>query len=103
MASDDLMKQLHDKATRGEPLSAEEQAQLNNWSALEDQAEGQALGVPVNSSAIATLQAQVEAALTGLMTATKGMQAIAAEHEALRREIAVLRRQLADSSTPQPA
>jgi len=45
MISDNLAKQLHDKATRGELLSAEDQAQLENWYALQDNAENKALGL----------------------------------------------------------
>lgn len=44
MISDEFAKELHDKATRGEPLSNEAQAQLENWYALQDQAESLALG-----------------------------------------------------------
>jgi hypothetical protein len=97
------MKQLHDKATRGEGLSAEEQARLENWYALQDQIEGQTLGLPTHEKTATTLQAQVEAALTQLMTVTNRIQQVAAENEALRRKITALRRQLAGSATLQPA
>jgi chromosome segregation ATPase len=103
MVSDDAMKQLHDKTTRGERLSAEEQAQLQNWYALQDQIEGQTLGLVTDEKPAITLQAQVEAALTQLMTVTNRIQQVAAENDALRREITTLRRQLASSSTLQPA
>ena len=45
MVSDDFIKQLHDRATRGEILSAEEQKQLENWYASQDSAESKALGL----------------------------------------------------------
>jgi hypothetical protein len=44
MISDDSAKQLHDRATRGETLSAEEQKQLENWYASQDTAESKMLG-----------------------------------------------------------
>ncbi len=101
MISDDFAKQLHDRASRGELLSAEEQAQLEEWYALQDNAETKALGLVAAERALATLQAQIDAALAQLMTVTKRIQEIASENEALRREIATLRQQLAQLPSPQ--
>jgi regulator of replication initiation timing len=69
---------------------------LKAWYALQDDAETQVLGLsPVtNETNIATIQAQVEAALTQLTTMTTRIQDIASENEALKHEIAVLRQQL---------
>ncbi len=103
MISDNLAKQLHDKATRGELLSAEEQAQLENWYALQDNAENKALGLMDPEKKLEALQAQVDATLAQLMTVAKRIQEIASENESLRREIATLRRQLAHLLTLQPA
>lgn len=103
MISDNLAKQLHDRATRGETLSAEEQTQLENWYAREDNAENRALGSAVADKTLTTLQAQVDAALAQLMTVVKRIQEVASENESLRREIAALRRQLAHLLTPQSA
>ncbi len=103
MISDNLAKQLHDRATRGETLSAGEQTQLENWHAREDNAENRALGSAVAEKTLATLQAQVDAALAQLMTVAKRIQEVASENETLRREIAALRRQLAQLLTPQSA
>ena len=103
MVSDDLAKQLHNRATRGESLSAEEQSQLKNWYALQDTAESNVLGLTAAEKTPTALQAQVDVALTQLITVTKRIQEIASENDALRREIATLRRQLAHLSTLQPA
>jgi len=103
MISDDQAKQLHDRATRGEPLSAEEQAQLEKWYALQDNAESRALGLTAAEKTPATVQAQVDAALAQLTTVTKRIQEIAVENESLRREITTLRRQLVHLLGPQPA
>jgi len=103
MISDNLAKQLHDKATRGESLSAEEQSQLENWYALQDNAESNVFSLTAAEETPATLQAQVDVALTQLITVTKRIREIASGNDALRREIATLRRQLAHLSTLQPA
>jgi peptidoglycan hydrolase CwlO-like protein len=95
MISNDFAKKLHDKATRGEALSAEEQAQLENWYVLQNNAENKALGLTDTEKKLETLQAQVDAALAQLMTVAKRIQEVASENESLRCEIAALRRQLA--------
>ncbi len=46
---------LHDKATRGESLSAGEQAQLDAWYAEQDQAEAHLLTATASPSRLATL------------------------------------------------
>jgi len=79
MVPDDLARQLHDRATRGESLSAKEQAHLENWYAVQDSAESQKLGLTVTERKLATLQAQVDAALAQLTAVTKRIQETAAE------------------------
>jgi peptidoglycan hydrolase CwlO-like protein len=103
MISDDFGKQLHDRATRGEVLSVEEQARLENWYAAQNRAEADGLGLTVMGKTVTALQAQVDSALAQLATVTRRIQEIAAENEVLRREIAALRRQLAQQASPQPA
>lgn len=103
MVSDKLAKQLHDRATRGESLSVEEEMRLENWYAREDNAESRALGLTATTETLTTLQSQVDAAQAQLMTVVKRIQEVASENESLRREIATLRRQLAHLLTPQSA
>jgi len=103
MISDDLAKQLHDRVTLGELLSTEEEARLENWYALQDRAENEALGLSDTERKLETLQAQVDAALAQLITVTKRIQEVASENESLRREITALRRQLAYLPRLQPA
>ncbi len=103
MSLDELAKQLHDKATRGLALSAEEQAQLEAWYAEQDQQEHAVLGPTGSSQRLATLHTQVEAALAQLLTVTHRIQELTIHNETLRREIAVLQRQLPLASTREPA
>lgn len=99
VTSEDVAKQLHDRDTRGELLSAEEQSSLKNWYDLQDNAESDALGLTEDEKALTILQTQVEAALTQLTIVTRRIQEVASENEALRRETIRLRQQL----TYQPA
>jgi cell division septum initiation protein DivIVA len=103
MSGDDIARQLHDRATRGETLSAEEQAQLDQWYERQDQAEGAALAKSSSPQSVAELQAQVDAATAQLLTVTQRIQALTAENEAVRRDIADLQRQLTQKTTAQPA
>lgn len=100
MGTEDLAKQLHDRATRGKALSPEEQSVLENWYALQDSAEQGTLVLTTNEKNLAALHNQVEAMLTQLTIVTKRIQEIAAENEVLKREIALLHRQL--QATEQP-
>ena len=103
MTSNDLVRQWHDRTTRGETLSLEEQAQLQEWYALQDRAEDAVLGLAAPAKSAATIQAQVNAALAQFTTASRRIQEVASENAALRREIAALRRQLAHRLVLQPA
>ena len=103
MSIDELAKQLHDKATRGLALSAEEQAQLEAWYTEQDQQERAVLGPMGSSPRLATLHTQVETALAQLLTVTQRIQELTVHNETLRREIAVLQRQLPLASTREPA
>lgn len=103
MSLDELAQQLHDKATRGLALSAEEQARLEAWYAEQDQQERAVLGPTGSSQRLATLHTQVETALAQLLTITQRIQELTVHNETLRREIAVLQRQLPLASTREPA
>jgi hypothetical protein len=103
MSLDDRLQQLHDKATRGMTLSAEEQAQLAAWYAEQDQRESTLLEPPGSSQHRAALHAQVESALAQLPTVTQRIQELTAHNETVRREIAILQRQLTRTTVHQPA
>jgi hypothetical protein len=102
MSRDELAQQLHDKATRGLTLSVEEQAHLAAWYAGQDQHEHTVLGSTRSSQRLATLQTHVETALAQLLTTTQRIQALTAQNETLRQEIAVLQRQLPLTATSEP-
>jgi hypothetical protein len=99
MIDDNLAKQLHDCATRGEVLSVAQQAELEEWYAFQDGIDSNTLVAIPATTTLATLQKQVEAALAQLMIMTKRIQEITAENEAIRLDIIALRRQLANLPT----
>ncbi|MFQ5859019.1 MAG: initiation control protein YabA [Anaerolineae bacterium] len=103
MVSDNTGKRLHDRATRGEELSEEEQAQLEAWYAIQDRAEADELGLTGLTEAVAALEVQIDSALTQLATVIRRIQELTEENQALRRENAALRRQLAQRALSQPA
>jgi hypothetical protein len=103
MTPDDVGKGLHDKATRGVPLSAEEQTLLAEWYDRLDSEEGQQLGGPESSPTLAALQAKVDGTLAQLVSLTQRIQSLAAENDTLRREVVALEQRLAQKRATQPA
>lgn len=95
MISDRSGMQLHDHWTRGQTLTAEEQAQLEAWYQQQDAVEAQQLNQVFTAAGISDLQTQVEMALTQLAAAIQRVRQITAENERLRQEISALRQQLA--------
>jgi hypothetical protein len=95
-------QQLHDRATRGEVLSAEERTRLQEWYTRLDREEGETLARAVPSASLATLQTQIETTLTHLATITQRIQILTSENAAIRQEITSLQALLAQKRTPQP-
>jgi hypothetical protein len=81
-------QQLDDRTTRGEALSDEERAMLHSWYARQDREEGYLLEQGNGIATLVGLQAQVDAAVRQLSSVTERIQAINAENEAVRHEIA---------------
>jgi hypothetical protein len=94
MISENIARQLHDRSTRSELLSAEEQSVLRNWYALQDDAESDVLGLTGDDEALVMLQNQIEATLTQLTIVTQRIQEVASENETLRHETIRLRQRL---------
>src|SRR5438270_12131458 len=103
MSTDNPEQQLHDRASRGESLSADERMRLEAWYARLDQEEGALLNRAGPPATLTALQRQIETAVAQLATVTQRVQALTAENTTVRREIASLQLLLAQRSTPQPA
>jgi hypothetical protein len=63
MVSDELGKQLHDHATRGETLSVEEQRQLDRWYTAQDHAEMAMLNLDTATKIVTSLQSSLRSKL----------------------------------------
>ncbi len=86
---------LHDRATRGETLTAAEQARLEAWYAAQDAAEATSLARPAASETLTALRAQIGAAAAQLETTARRVHELTSQNAALREETAALHRRLA--------
>jgi hypothetical protein len=96
MVSDELRMQLHDRDTIGEPLTAQEKAQLEAWYTQKDAAETamlEAAQVPLPD--LVVLQDQVDTVISQLTVGVQQLQQITQENKSLREEIAEIKQQLA--------
>jgi predicted RNase H-like nuclease (RuvC/YqgF family) len=96
-------QKLHDRATRGESLTAAERDRLDRWYAQHDLEEADTLTKTFLSTATETLRAQVDAAVEQLRVLTAQIQEQGAENQTLRQEVAALKNELAQKSKKQPA
>ena len=103
MIKDDKGRALHDKASRGEKLSEQEQRQLEDWYAQQDKMELEAIQLFSGEESLSDLQAQVEAALAQLVKLTNRIQQVASENEQLRNENTTLLYQLTKQLGQRPA
>jgi hypothetical protein len=103
MSTSDVVKQLHDKATRGIMLSTSEQAQLDAWYTQQDHEEGVLLTQTSPPQELVVLQAQVDSAIAQMLAVTQRAQELEKHNEALRRDIAALQQQLRRSSSVRSA
>jgi hypothetical protein len=103
MTNPELGQRLHDQATRGLPLSAEDSAQLDAWYAQQDTAEQTTLTPLSGGGDLAALREQVNHALGQLEVSTHRVRQLAAENETLRGEFATLQREVVSLLAPQAA
>lgn len=96
------LKALHDRATRGEILSTDEQTRLNAWYE-EDKLESEAFGQNPKADFADDLRKKTEEALARLSVAAEQTQRLTAQNELLRQENNRLRQLLAQTPTPQIA
>jgi hypothetical protein len=102
MVPDEIGQKLHDRATRGETLTAEEQELLQRWYAHLDQEEMAQLNAAPVPSRLADLQSRVQQATAQVVVQAQCIEALTAENAQLRQEIASLQRLLTAKLAGQP-
>jgi hypothetical protein len=100
MVSNEMGQELHDRATRGMPLSAEEKVRLEEWYAQQDQVESDTLARAGPPGDLVKLRSEVDAALGQLQIVTDRVKTLAGQNETLKQEIATLERQLKKNAQP---
>ena len=86
---------LHDKATRGQPLTQREQTTLEAWYVRQDAEENALLASSaLQSTTLRDLKSKIETASARMVAVTQHIQALIAENEALRGENVLLSEQL---------
>jgi hypothetical protein len=97
MAGKAIGQKLHDKATRGEALSEEEQTELECWYEQQDAEESKILAAnaPVP---LTTLIQEVDDALIKVQATTEHIRLLTAENAVMRREVEMLKQRLAQTA-----
>lgn len=103
MIPDEVGQRLHDRATRGATLTAEEQEQLRRWYAHHDQEEMRQLNAAPAPSQLTDLPSHVRQATARVVVQAQRIEALTAENTQLRQEIASLQRRLSANVAGQPA
>lgn len=103
MTEEQTGPQLHDRATRGETLSEEEQTRLARWYHEEDEREVKRLGLDRPEGELPDLSVRIEASLVQIRSLTEQLHELSAQNDGLRRDILMLRREVAQRTSTQPA
>lgn len=94
MDSNPTLQQLHDRATRGEAITAEENVRLEQWYAEQDRAEEASLHAPAEPEAAGRIRTQIDATVAELRSAVEHIQSLTAENASVRKQIADLQAEL---------
>ena len=86
MTPDEIGQSLHNRATRGEILTLDEQEQLRCWYAELDRVEMAQLNAAQRTSRLSELQALVQRASAQVVVQSRRIEEITAENAKLRRK-----------------
>lgn len=103
MIPEEIGQKLHDRATRGEALTAEELDQLRHLYSYHDEEELAQLNAAPVPNLLIDLQVRVQQATTQVVVQAHRIEALTAENAQLRQEIASLQRLLSTKLAGQPA
>ena len=90
MTKESLARHLHDKASRNIALTTDEQAQLDDWYAEQDKAEGEMLGLTHPPQSYVVIQTQIDQALNQILETSQHIQELAMQNDSLRNQILTL-------------
>lgn len=93
MAPSEELHQLHIRSAKGEPLTPEERARLQEWYELMDWEERAALTVIPRIPTLDDLREDLRQAYARLTEMARRIKSLTDENDALRREVDALRRQ----------
>lgn len=100
--SDERGQQLHDRATRGQQLTAEEQEQLDAWYAEMDRAEALELGLD-REALEETLPTRIERTLAEIANSARRIRELDRRAQEIERENDALRLRLSQQLSTQSA
>lgn len=100
MKGENKVLKLHDRATRGQTLTAKERETLEAWYESQDVTEA-AILKGTTAPGMPTLQSQIDIGLAKLRQITENIQSLSAENERLQQEITGLYHQLKQTKTAQ--
>jgi hypothetical protein len=103
MILDVIGQKLHDRATRGETLTVEEQVLLRNWYDHHDQEEMTQLTAAPVPDRLADLQSLAQQATAQVVEQARRIEALTIENAQLRQEVATLQSLLMAKLAGQPA
>ena len=89
---------LHDRFSRGEELSTEEQVRLERWYAAQDNEEAALLNGSPSDAELSALQTQVNRALQELARLSDQVLRTSEQNEVLRAEVRALRSRLSETA-----
>jgi hypothetical protein len=82
-------QELHDRATRGQALTATEKAQLEAWYTQQDEIGNRLINSVETPQTTEMVQAQIKAALSQVAVMTQRIQELMRQNEELRRELTI--------------
>ncbi len=95
-------QQLHNKVAHGDTLTEAERSELEAWYVQQDAEESRQL-TQADPSSLISLHEQVDEAAAQMTVTAAHIQTLAAENEAIRRDINALYQKLAQTAHPSAA
>jgi hypothetical protein len=92
-------QKLHDRATRGLPLTDGERSELDQWYAQMNAEEGRMVRIP-EASHLKGVQEQIDVTLREIQETTRQILQVREENRALREQIAEIQKEILHTRVP---